>query len=121
MQETRAILMQSQLGKIQTEALAALASVHDEAALRAWHAAHLAKKSPLMTALSDLGKLPKEQRAEMGRRANEAKRALETAFAEKEQAVQAEALARSLKENAVDVTLPGRRPQPGRLHISTQS
>ena len=54
--------MEDQLGEIQVEALAALASVHDEAALRAWYAAHLAKKSPLMTALGDLGKLPKEQR-----------------------------------------------------------
>jgi phenylalanyl-tRNA synthetase alpha chain len=113
--------MQEQMDIIQSEALAALASVHDEAALRAWYAAHLARKSPLLTALGDLGKLPKEQRAEIGKRGNQVKRALETAYAEKEQAIQAEALARSLKENAVDVTLPGRRPRPGRLHISTRT
>ncbi len=113
--------MLKQLDKIQSEALTALDGVHDEAALRAWYATHLAKKSPLMTALGDLGKLPKEQRAEIGKRGNEVKRALEAAYAEKEPAIQAEALARALKENAVDVTLPGRRPQPGRLHISTQT
>ena len=113
--------MIEQLDTIQSEAMAALEGVHDEAALRAWYAAHLAKKSPLMTALGDLGKLPKEQRAEIGKRGNEVKRALEAAYAEKEQAIQAEALARSLKENAVDVTLPGRRSQPGRLHITTQT
>jgi len=113
--------MDNHLDAIQSEALTELQSVHDEAALRAWYAAHLAKKSPLMTALGDLGKLPKEQRAEYGRRVNEAKRALEAAFAEKEQTIQAEALERSLKENAVDVTLPGRRPRPGHLHISTQT
>ena len=113
--------MMEQLDKIQIEAIAALEAVRDEDALRAWYAAHLAKKSPLMTALGDLGKLPKEQRAEYGRRGNEVKRALEAAYAGKEQAIQAEALARSLKENAVDVTLPGRRPNPGRLHISTRT
>jgi phenylalanyl-tRNA synthetase alpha chain len=113
--------MTEQLDMIQSEALTALKGIHDEDALRAWYAVHLAKKSPLMTALGDLGKLPKEQRAQVGKRANEVKRALEAAYAEKEQAIQAEALARALKENAVDVTLPGRRPQPGRLHISTQT
>jgi len=113
--------MLEQLDAIQTQAMTELGAVHDEAALHAWYAAHLAKKSPLMTALGDLGKLPKEQRAEMGKRGNEVKRALEVAYAEKEQAIQAEALARSLRENAVDVTLPGRRPCPGRLHISTQT
>ena len=113
--------MDNHLDAIQTEALAVLASVHDQAALREWHAAHLAKKSPLMLALGDLGKLPKEQRAEIGRRGNEVKRTLEAAYGEKEQAVQAEALARSLGENAVDVTLPGRQPRPGHLHISTQT
>ena len=58
--------MLEQLDHIEILALAELDASHDEAALRAWYAAHLAKKSPLMTALGDLGKLPKEQRAEMG-------------------------------------------------------
>lgn len=113
--------MDNHLDTIQSEALTELQSVHDEAALRTWYAAHLAKKSPLMIALGDLGKLPKEQRAEIGKRGNEVKRALEAAYAEKEQGIQAEALARSLQENAVDVTLPGRRPHPGHLHISTKT
>ncbi len=114
-------LMEDQLGKIQVEALTALRSVHDEAALRAWYAAHLGKKSPLMTTLGDLGKLPKEQRVEIGKCGNEIKRTLETAYAEKEQAIQTEALARSLKENAVDITLPGQRPSYGHLHPVTQT
>jgi phenylalanyl-tRNA synthetase alpha chain len=82
---------------------------------------HLAKKSPLMTMLGDLGKLPKEQRAEIGKCSNEIKRTLETAYAEKEQAIQTEALVRSLKENAVDVTLPGQRLGYGHLHPVTQT
>jgi len=113
--------MLEQLAKIQSKAMTELAGIHNEAALRAWYAAHLAKKSPLMTLLGELGKLPKEQRIEIGRRANEVKRVLEAAYAQKEQAIQAEALERALKENAVDVTLPGRRPRPGHLHISTQT
>jgi phenylalanyl-tRNA synthetase alpha chain len=113
--------MEDQLTNIQAEALAALEQVRDEESLRAWYAAHLAKKSPLMTALGDLGKLPKEQRAEIGKRGNEVKRALETAYAAKEQAIQAAALERTLRENAVDVTLPGQRPDYGHLHPITQT
>ena len=113
--------MLEQLDAIQVQAMSELGVVQDETGLRAWYATHLAKKSPLMTALGDLGKLPKEQRAEMGKRGNEVKRSLEVAYAEKEQAIQAESLARALRENAVDVTLPGRQPRPGHLHISTQT
>ncbi len=107
--------------ELRSKALAALQAARDEESLRAWYAAHLAKKSALMTILGDLGKLPKEQRAEVGKRANEVKRALEAAYDEQERAIRAAALERTLQENAVDVTLPGRRPRPGRLHISTQT
>jgi phenylalanyl-tRNA synthetase alpha chain len=113
--------MASRLDHIQIEALSALDQVHDEVALRAWYAAHLSKKSPLLAALGELGMLPKEQRVEMGKRGNEVKRALEAAFAERTQAIQSAALERSLKENAVDVTLPGRQPRPGHLHPVTQT
>jgi phenylalanyl-tRNA synthetase alpha chain len=109
------------LDTIQAEALAALEMVSDEESLRAWYATHLAKKSPLMTALGDLGRLPKEQRAEIGKRGNEVKRALEAAYAAKEQAIQAAALERTLRENAVDVTLPGQRPDYGHLHPVAQT
>src|SRR4030042_1235913 len=112
--------MEEQAGNIQVEALTAVRSVHDEAASRDWYATHPGKKSPLMTALGDLGKLPREQRAEIGRRANEVKRTLEVAYAEKEQAIHAATLERELKENTVDVTLPGRRPSYGHLHPVTQ-
>ncbi len=113
--------MADPLEEIQTKALAALQAVQDEDNLRDWYAAHLGKKSPVMTALGDLGKLPKEQRAAIGKRGNEVKRALEAAYAAKQEAIQVAALERSLREGAVDVTLPGRRPQPGHLHISTQT
>jgi phenylalanyl-tRNA synthetase alpha chain len=113
--------MEERLRIIEYEALAALAQVGDEVALRAWHAAHLSRKSLLMTLLGELGNLPKEQRAAVGQRANQLKRALETAWAERESALQGEALSRALKANAVDVTLPGRGVTYGHLHPITQT
>jgi len=111
--------MLEQLDRIQSEATAALEAISDPDALRAWYGVHLAKKSRLMTMLGDLGKLPKEQRAEIGKRANEVKRALEAAYAAKEEALRRAALERSLAAEAYDVTLPGRPVQAGRLHVTT--
>src|SRR5512135_3347475 len=113
--------MPNPLDRLRIEALTTLGQVYDEMALRVWYTAHLSKKSPLMMALGGLGKLPQEQRVEMGKRGNEVKRALEAAFAEKEQAFQMAAWERSLKENAVDVTLPGRQLRAGHLHPVTQT
>jgi len=107
--------------KIETDALAALEQVSDEGSLRAWYAAHLAKKSPLLMLLGDLGKLPKERRAEVGKRANEVKTALETAHAARQVELQAADLERVLEQERVDISLPGRRVPLGRLHPATQT
>jgi phenylalanyl-tRNA synthetase alpha chain len=111
--------MLEQLDTLQSEALAALESVRDEDAQRAWYTAHLGKKSPVLTFLGDLGKLPKEERPAAGKRGNEVKRALEAAYAAKQDALRRAALERTLTAEAYDVTLPGRPVQAGRLHIAT--
>lgn len=111
--------MLEQLDTFQSEASAALEGVQNEDALRVWYTAHLGKKSPVLTFLGDLGKLPKEERPAAGKRGNEVKRALEAAYAAKEEALRRAALERSLKAEAYDVTLPGRPVQAGRLHVTT--
>ena len=45
---------------------------------------------------------------------------MEAAFAERTEAVKAAMLAKSLEEEELDVTLPGRSIRVGRLHPSTQ-
>ncbi|MEK7328813.1 MAG: phenylalanine--tRNA ligase subunit alpha, partial [Chloroflexota bacterium] len=100
--------MIDQLNQFEKDALAKLAGLADSAALQAWKSETLGKKSLLMTVLGDLGKMLKEERPIVGKRANEIKRALEAAFEEKEAAVRAAELERSLKAEALDVTLPGR-------------
>ena len=57
----------------------------------------------------------------MGQRANQVKVALEIAFAVRSQAIKEEALQRSLESERLDVTLPGRQPARGRLHIETRT
>jgi phenylalanyl-tRNA synthetase alpha chain len=73
-----------------------------------------------MQVFSGLGQLSKEERPSVGQAANRAKVALEAALAEQTEIVRAAALAKSLEEEQLDVTLPGRGKRVGRLHPSTQ-
>ncbi|RJP51367.1 MAG: phenylalanine--tRNA ligase subunit alpha [Anaerolineaceae bacterium] len=112
--------MQEKLKEIEKAALESLAVVHDSAALEAWRVANLGRSSPLMTVFAELGKLPKEQKPVVGQAANRVKVALESALEEKSKEVKQTALEKSLAEEKLDVTLPGREKHIGRLHPSTQ-
>ena len=112
--------MLDKLREIEKAALEALESVKDQGTLDAWRVAHLGRSSPVMQVFSGLGQLSKEERPAVGQAANKVKVALEAALAERTEAVKAAALASSLEEEQLDVTLPGRGQRIGRLHPSTQ-
>ncbi len=114
--------MHENLIQLRDEALAALAAAADAEALEAWRVRYLSRKGGALTAaLSVLGSLPREERPAYGAAANEVKAALEAAFAERQEALKAAALAAELAAGAVDVTLPGRPPSIGHLHVTTQN
>jgi phenylalanyl-tRNA synthetase alpha chain len=112
--------MLDKLNEIEKAALESLASVNDLVSLDAWRVANIGRSSPLMSVFAGLGKLSKEERPVVGAAANRVKVALESALAERAEAVKAASLAKSLEEEQLDVTLPGRRKYIGRLHPSTQ-
>jgi phenylalanyl-tRNA synthetase alpha chain len=112
--------MLDKLGEIEKSALESLGSVTDQSALEAWRVANIGRSSPLMMVFAGLGKLSKEERPIVGAAANRVKVALESALAERAEAVKNAALAKSLEEENLDVTLPGRAIKVGRLHPSTQ-
>ncbi len=113
--------MLDRLDELEQEALKALESVADETSLTGWKTAHLGRNAELAEMLKRLGELEADERPQAGRRINEVKTALEAAFERQTQALRARALEARLREERLDVTLPG-RPQPrGRLHPSTQA
>jgi len=112
--------MLDKLNEIEKTALGSLHYVADQAALEAWRVGNLGRSSPLMMVFAGLGQLSKEERPAVGQAANRVKLALEAALAERAAAIKAAALARSLEEEQLDVTLPGRSINIGRLHPSTQ-
>jgi phenylalanyl-tRNA synthetase alpha chain len=111
--------MLDKLNEIEKVALESLQLVQDQAALDAWRVSTLGRSSPLMIVFAGFGKLSKEEKPVVGAAANRVKVALESALAERAQAVKAAALAKSLEEEELDVTLPGRTVHIGRLHPST--
>ena len=113
--------MLEQLARIQMDALKALESISDEAALEGWRVTHLGRSSALMQVFSGFGQLSKEERPVVGQRANEVKKAIEAAYGEKSAQVHQASLKRSLEQEQLDVTLPGRRVPLGRLHPDTQT
>ncbi len=80
---------------------------------------YLGKKGLLTAKLKSLGTIPQEQRREYGRMLNEAKNHIEGLFKENEEVFKKSELARSLKSQSIDVTVPGCCVPFGRLHPIT--
>ena len=112
--------MIDRLNSIKQEALNALQAVNSKEALENWRTTYLGKKSPLTTALGELGTLSREERPVIGKLGNEVKNALEAAFADRTDSIRRAELQHSLTAGALDVTLPGRPYPRGRLHPHTQ-
>ena len=112
--------MLDKLNEIEKAALESLSTVNEQSALDAWRVANVGRNSPLMQVFAGFGKLSKEEKPVVGAAANRVKVALESALEEKAQAVKSAAMAKSIAEEKLDVTLPGREVKIGRLHPSTQ-
>ena len=112
--------MLADLERIEKNALASLEAAKDEASLAEWHVAHLGRSAPLMQVFDQLGQIAKEERPTIGKRANEIKRALEAAEAERAGQLRQAAINQALQAERLDVTMPGRPVQRGRLHPATQ-
>ena len=102
-------------------AAAALAAAEGREALAAWYRDTLGKKGNIYRLTRNLGALGPEERPAYGRRLNEIKAELEAAYGEKLTRAEDEELRAQLAAGALDVTLPGRKPAEGRLHIITQT
>jgi len=114
-------MSQATLTELEQRALAELQSCTDEAALRSWNTRYFGKQGEVLLALKKVGEVPPAERKAFGQQANQMKEALtrayEAALAEEKE----RSLARSLAEDKVDVTLPGRMTPRGRLHIANQT
>lgn len=98
---------------------ASLADLTDEQEIRAEKARVLGKKGSLAGVMKGLGALPPGDRPRVGEALNRVKDGIEGDVARRLEALADAALAADLGRR-VDVTLPGRSPRAGHLHLLTQ-
>jgi phenylalanyl-tRNA synthetase alpha chain len=98
------------------EALALFAGIADADELERAKARYLGKAGALTGLLKSLGQAPAAERPALGGRINEAKEKLEAALHAQRELIQSRRLEKKLKEEALDVTLPGRGSGNGTVH-----
>ena len=108
--------MKEQLAKIRLEALAAFEQAQSAAELDSLRVQYLGKKGELTAVLKMMGKLSAEERPAMGQLVNEVRSALEAAIEAAAGKLEAQALEQRLKDEALDVTIPGREVKLGHKH-----
>ncbi len=75
------------------------------------------KNGQLTAILRSVKELPKEERPKVGQAANEVKETIEQSFEKRRGELYQESLQKRLNSEQVDVTLPGRWAEPGRIHL----
>lgn len=112
--------MQS-LENIKAEAVVAIEAASDIEALEELRVSYLGKKGVLTGLLKNLGQLSSEERPKAGAEINAVKQQLNEQLNARKASLQGAALAAQLAEEAIDVTLPGRRAETGSLHPITRT
>lgn len=112
--------MLNKLEELAKKALDTLTAISDSTTLSGWNSQYLGKKGQLTLLLRRVGELPKEERPQFGKRANQIKNELEGLYTTRETEIKAMELEKTVAEGSIDVTLPGRPVKRGRLHPSTQ-
>ena len=108
--------MKQQLNDIRQQALSAFQAADSLAALDALRVQYLGKKGELTGVLKQMGKLSAEERPVMGQLANQVRADLEAALEAQGKKLEAAALEQRLKDEALDVTIPGKSIKVGHRH-----
>ena len=108
--------MKEQLEAIRKGALEAIAAAQETAGLEVLRVKYLGKKGELTAVLKQMGGLSAELRPVMGQLANDVRASLETAIERQSGILSQKALEARLAAEAVDVTIPGKKPPMGHKH-----
>lgn len=109
--------MEQELQSLAGKAKETLASLTEAGQLEEFRIQYLGRKGEFSTIMRQLGTVPKEDRPRIGQLANSLRAELESAFEEKSGSLKKTA---AVDDNRPDLTLPGRRPQSGKLHPVTR-
>ncbi|MDQ0256439.1 phenylalanyl-tRNA synthetase alpha chain [Evansella vedderi] len=111
--------MLDRLQELKDEAIQKVNEANSVKELKDLRVAYLGKKGPITEVLKGMGKLSAEERPKVGQMANEVREAVADLINEKETKLEEEALVAKLREESIDVTLPGRPVGKGSKHPLT--
>lgn len=111
--------MKEQLEKIKQLAEQELAQCADMAVLENLRVKFLGKKGELTAILKQMGSLSAEERPVMGQLANTVRAAIEEDITKRMQTLKSELAAKKLEAETLDVTMPGKKEEVGKLHPLT--
>jgi len=111
--------MLEQFERTGKEALTELEKVADLAALEAFRVKYLGRKGEITQLLSQIGKLPREQKPKAGQLANRIKSEVSKAYETLKNTLETQKGAAS--QELIDVTLPGVPVRIGKPHVITQT
>ncbi len=108
--------MKEKLEALKEQALSAINTAEDSAALEEIRIKYLGKKGELTAILKMMGSLSADERPVVGQIANMVRSAIDSALTEKSAVLEKVAQDKKLNEEAVDVTMPSRKSKIGALH-----
>lgn len=111
--------MRSQLEQIKEQATKELAQISDIKELDNLRVRYVGKKGELTAILKQMGKLSAEERPVIGQLANEVRNSIDKAISDRLSELKAQATEKQLASEAIDVTMPGRKPTIGKKHPLT--
>ncbi|MGB9698496.1 MAG: phenylalanine--tRNA ligase subunit alpha [Thermodesulfobacteriota bacterium] len=112
--------MEERLRKMEEEAFQELKNSSGEAQIQMLRTKYLGRKGLLTQFLRDMGKIPAAERPLLGRLANELKVRLEEAIEKALEDERQRQKVEKLRKEEIDISLPGRKPTLGSMHLLTQ-
>lgn len=112
--------MKEKIEQIKSDVEGILENAKDIATLEQIRIKYLGKKGELTAVLKGMGKLSKEERPVIGALANEVRAKLETELEEKRAQISNAMEEAKLKNEVIDVTMPGKKAEIGKLHPLTK-
>ncbi|OEF99339.1 phenylalanine--tRNA ligase subunit alpha [Vulcanibacillus modesticaldus] len=112
--------MKDKLHQLKDTALTEIEQANSKQELNQVKVKYLGKKGPITEILRGMGSLSKEERPLIGKLANEIREEIAKLINEKEETIAQKALEERLKQETIDVTLPGKKVLKGNRHPLTR-
>lgn len=112
--------MQQRIEKIRKEAEKAIKEAKSLNGLREVHAEYFSKKGIIAELMGELGKVPADEKPNMGQLLNELKNSLQNEFDQKQNKLQKIEMEATLAKESIDITLPGEKYKRGHIHPLSQ-